>query len=221
MKLVLVMILLAVAFPGLILANLQELAAAMPRCGVSIQFHIGMKKNWLVQLNCMISSIAVSNCAATDQACICTDATLTTSIEICVAANCTVRDSLSTLIFLALNISRLTVCSEQKCVDNSLRSTSARPYKGSVHRGRRGRSYSLCSISSSNNGKNEVLWWWIWVGRLDNGGDHGMTSPDIQKRREVSNWDTPAACHCPLIAICRLYVHHVYSGGSNYTDHGT
>ncbi|KAE8319626.1 hypothetical protein BDV41DRAFT_517799 [Aspergillus transmontanensis] len=78
MKLVLAMILLAVAFPGLILANLQELAAAMPRCG----------------LNCMISSIAVSNIAATDQACICTDATLT-SIEICVAANCTVRDSLT------------------------------------------------------------------------------------------------------------------------------
>ena len=40
MKLVLARILLAVVFPGLILANLQELAAKMPRCGVRTQIHV-------------------------------------------------------------------------------------------------------------------------------------------------------------------------------------
>ncbi|KAF7597426.1 hypothetical protein BBP40_003673 [Aspergillus hancockii] len=74
------MILLAVAFPALVIANLKELAAVMPHCG----------------LHCMISAIAVSSCAATDQACICTDPALTASVEVCVAANCTIRESLTT-----------------------------------------------------------------------------------------------------------------------------
>jgi len=48
----------------------------------------------------MASSISVSSCAPTDQACLCTDATYAATLEECVLASCTIRQSLSRLLLL-------------------------------------------------------------------------------------------------------------------------
>ncbi|KAE8152129.1 hypothetical protein BDV25DRAFT_170775 [Aspergillus avenaceus] len=73
-------LLAALMLPVLVTADLKQIAAVMPKCG----------------LHCMMVGIAASDCAPTDQLCICTDPVLTADVEICVAANCTIRESLTT-----------------------------------------------------------------------------------------------------------------------------
>ncbi|EXJ56350.1 uncharacterized protein A1O5_12617 [Cladophialophora psammophila CBS 110553] len=61
-------------------ADLESAAALYPRCG----------------LDCTLAGIAQSNCAPTDQACICTNQQLAEAITVCVAMNCTIREQLTT-----------------------------------------------------------------------------------------------------------------------------
>ncbi|KAJ5613867.1 hypothetical protein N7528_007521 [Penicillium herquei] len=61
-------------------AGLTELEAVLPKCA----------------LQCMATSISQSSCAATDQACLCTDTQYTDALEECVLSSCTIRQSLTT-----------------------------------------------------------------------------------------------------------------------------
>ncbi|KAJ5711150.1 hypothetical protein N7488_005306 [Penicillium malachiteum] len=61
-------------------AGLAGLEAVLPKCA----------------LQCMASSISQSSCAATDQACLCTDAKYTAALQECVLSSCTIRQSLTT-----------------------------------------------------------------------------------------------------------------------------
>jgi len=48
----------------------------------------------IFQLDCSLAGIAQSSCAATDQACICTNEELAAVITACVAMNCTIPEQL-------------------------------------------------------------------------------------------------------------------------------
>jgi hypothetical protein len=92
---VLVMFLFAVTAK----AGAEQLAATLPSCAVcSIIFHrilvnTGLTDN--MKLECMMSSITRTSCAATDQKCLCTDTKYTAALEQCVLASCTIREALS------------------------------------------------------------------------------------------------------------------------------
>ncbi|RHZ61788.1 putative integral membrane protein [Aspergillus thermomutatus] len=68
------------SWSGYVTANMQELAAALPSCA----------------LKCMVSTVSHSDCTITNQTCMCTDPLFTSTLETCVRANCTIRESLTT-----------------------------------------------------------------------------------------------------------------------------
>ncbi|KAH7123983.1 hypothetical protein B0J11DRAFT_580733 [Dendryphion nanum] len=60
--------------------SLSTVLEALPPCAV----------------RCLVTSIATSPCSPTDQKCICTNAQLQSSIEVCVLRNCTIKQGLTT-----------------------------------------------------------------------------------------------------------------------------
>ncbi|KAJ5769095.1 hypothetical protein N7520_003654 [Penicillium odoratum] len=75
-------VLLATSFTTTVIAASAQaqLEAILPTCA----------------LKCMASSLTQTSCAATDQACLCLDATYTAILEECVLTSCTIRQSLTT-----------------------------------------------------------------------------------------------------------------------------
>lgn len=53
--------------------------------------------NDLQQLQCLTKLVPQSTCALSNQTCLCTNADLNKELSVCVAASCTVKESLSTL----------------------------------------------------------------------------------------------------------------------------
>ncbi|KAH2907221.1 hypothetical protein LV164_008177 [Aspergillus fumigatus] len=74
-------LLVLLSWTGYVTANnMEKLAAALPSCA----------------LQCMVSTIPHSPCTLTNQTCMCTDPVFTGTLEICVQAKCTIRESLAT-----------------------------------------------------------------------------------------------------------------------------
>ncbi|KAI1078725.1 hypothetical protein F5B20DRAFT_547059 [Whalleya microplaca] len=62
------------------MSGLAALVEALPRCAAA----------------CMLTAVVASRCAITNQTCVCHDEDLNTKATVCVAANCTIRESLFT-----------------------------------------------------------------------------------------------------------------------------
>ncbi|GIK00967.1 hypothetical protein Aspvir_004997 [Aspergillus viridinutans] len=77
---VLGILLVLLSWAGYVTANLEELAAALPSCAVA----------------CIVSTLPHSHCTITNQTCMCTDPVFASTLETCVQANCTIRESLAT-----------------------------------------------------------------------------------------------------------------------------
>ncbi|GAD97455.1 predicted protein [Paecilomyces variotii No. 5] len=70
----------AALFTTAVQADMSQLAAVLPKCG----------------LQCMMTEIPKSSCAPTDNVCICTNPQLNEMITACVMQSCTIRESLTT-----------------------------------------------------------------------------------------------------------------------------
>ncbi|GFF34748.1 hypothetical protein IFM61606_04720 [Aspergillus udagawae] len=78
---VLGILLVLLSWAGYVTANnMEKLAGALPSCA----------------LQCIVSTLPHSHCTITDQTCMCTDPVFTSTLETCVKANCTIRESLAT-----------------------------------------------------------------------------------------------------------------------------
>jgi hypothetical protein len=68
----------------------------LPKCAVSNPHRSPRVLTDEPQINCLVTSVSKSTCELTDFYCIAHDAQLNAQMEICVQANCTIRESLST-----------------------------------------------------------------------------------------------------------------------------
>lgn len=99
MQMVKIAVLVAFLFAATANAGEEQLAAMLPSCAVGSMADfltlVGVDPTDNVKLECMMSSMSQTSCAATDQKCLCMDAKYTAVLEECVLASCTIRQSLS------------------------------------------------------------------------------------------------------------------------------
>lgn len=99
MQVLKIAVLVGFLFAATAKAGAEQLAATLPSCAVcGIIFHrilVDIELTDNMKLDCMMSSMPRTSCAATDQKCLCTDTKYTTVLEECVLASCTIRESLS------------------------------------------------------------------------------------------------------------------------------
>ena len=76
--------------------SLSSVIAELPTCAVRNSQLEKRCSNWRkTQLVCLERGIENSTCAATNQTCICLNASLQTDVAACVATSCTIKESLS------------------------------------------------------------------------------------------------------------------------------
>jgi hypothetical protein len=99
MQVLKIAVLVAFLFAATVKAGAEQLAAILPSCAVSNMTFPGTLEDTEpannMKLECMVSSMSQTSCAATDQKCLCTDAKYTDALEKCVLVSCTIRQSLS------------------------------------------------------------------------------------------------------------------------------
>lgn len=76
-------------------AILEAAIKELPNCAVSLCHKCWCASSNLLQLQCMISAVSKSSCKLSDFYCISRDVELNEKINVCVQANCTIREALS------------------------------------------------------------------------------------------------------------------------------